>query len=115
MVAEHGEEDSVSGGPGATTGGMDIPVEAPGQQPAAGGTPQAHEPVEPGVGMNVGPATTAAAAAAGPIFVMGQQGSGSQAAFNQFNNFGTTIGDQQQQQEPQQPQQPQHQQQQQQQ
>ena len=93
MVAEHGEEDLVNGGPGATTGGMDIPVEAPGQQPAAGGTPQAHEPVEPGAGMTIGPAATAAAPAAGPIYVMGQQGSGSQAAFNQFN-FGTAIGEQ---------------------
>ena len=92
MVAEHGEEDPVNGGPGVTTGGMDIPVEAPVQQPAAGGTPQAHEPVEPGVGMNAGPATTAAAAAAGLNFVMGQQGSGSQAAFTQYS-FGTTIGE----------------------
>ena len=78
---------------------MDIPVEAPAQQPVAGGTPQAHELVEPGVGMDAGPATTAAAAAAGLNFVMGQQGSGSQAASNQFKNFGTTIGDQQQQQQ----------------
>ena len=93
MVAEHGEEDPVGGGPGVTTGGLEIPVEATGQRPTVEGVPQVHEPVEPGVGEIIGPATTAAAPAAGPIYVMGQQGSGSQAAFNQFN-FGKAIGEQ---------------------
>ena len=101
MVAEHGEENPVGGGPGIATGGIEIPVEAAGQPPAPGGAPQAQVPVERGGGMAAGPAAAAAAPAAGAaptLYVLGQQGSGSQAAFTQFN-FGTTLGDQQQQQQ----------------
>ena len=39
MVAELGEENPAGGGPGTATAGIEIPVEAMGQQPAAGGAP----------------------------------------------------------------------------
>ena len=48
MVAEHAGENPVGGGPGVTTGGMDIPVEAAGLPPTPGEVPQAQLPVEPG-------------------------------------------------------------------
>ena len=113
MVAEHGEENPVGGGPGMATGGIDILVEATGEQPAPGGAPQAQVPVEPGGGMAAGPAAAAApaAGAAPTLHVLGQQGLGSQAAFAQLD-FGSTFGGQQQQRQQQQ-QQPQQQQQQQ--
>ena len=102
MVAEHGEENPFWGGPGIATGGIEIPVEATGEPPAPGGAPQAQVPVEPG-GIAAGPAAAAATAApaagaAPTLYVLGQQGLGSQAAFARFD-FGPTFGGQQQQQQ----------------
>ena len=96
MVAEHGEENPVGGGPGVATGGIEIPlpVEATGEQPAPGGAPQAWVPVEPGGGIAAGraapaavaPAAAAPAAGAAPTsYVLGQQTMGSQAAFAQLD------------------------------
>ena len=79
MVAEHGGDDPVQGGPGATTGGMDIPVEAAALPPTPGEVPQAQLPVEPGE------TTAGPAAAASAPDTLGQQSLGSQAAFTQFN------------------------------
>ena len=108
MVAERGQGDPVAGGPVATTGGIDvaIPEEAARGQPAPGGAPQAHVPVEPGGQPAAAAAATAAAApaaaaAAAPaaVHIVGQQTVGSQAAFVQFE-FGGQQQQQQQQEVP---------------